>query len=648
MKLKYSLLTIIDLKPGDHLCCIYNTEKEHRAILAPFLRLGLDRGEKVLYITDVRAYKVILDYLHDEGIEAEPYLQSGQFGILAANEAYTRDGVFDPDKMITLLQNEENCALKEGYSALRVTGEMSWALRGLPGSERLIEYEAKLNDFFLKSKSLAICQYDRRRFKPDLLLDVLCTHPIAVIGTNFYDNFYYIPSSEILGHQRSKVEFKIRMRNLKVRKRTEEALEKAKDELEKRVEERTRELADANEKLKQEAEERMRAVDHQTRLEQQIRQMQKMEALGTLAGGIAHDLNNILMPIVVNAELALLDIEKRNLESQYVEQVLTAANRGKNLVNQIITFSQQKEIERKCEKIAPIIKEALKFLRSMLPETIEIHRSIKTDSDLALVNATQIHQVLINLCNNAADAMRDKKGVLEVKLAEVEVDVESASLFPDLKPGPYFKITVSDSGRGMDKKIIERIFDPFFTTKEPGKGTGMGLAVVHGIIKSHGGAIGVKSKLGKGSTFDVFLPRHKGEIRQETAASTPIPRGTERILLVDDDKSLIQSVQHMLKRLGYKVIGKTSSALALKIFHAQPDIFDLVITDMTMPHMTGVELANELLSIRPDIPIILCTGFSDMINKKGAEAQGIRELIMKPINTRNMAETIRRVLKGSA
>lgn len=648
MKRAYSLHTIIDLKAGDHLCCIYDTEEEHKAVLMPFLRLGLERNEKVLYIIDVRTSKVILDYLRVEGVEVEPYLESGQLGILTSSEAYLRDGVFDPDGMINLLRNEEHRALSEGYSALRVTGEMSWALKELPGSERLIEYEAKLNEFFPKSKCLAICQYDRCRFKPNLLLDVLCTHPIAVIGTNFYDNFYYIPPNEVLGDERPKAEFEICVRNLKGRKRAEESLKKAKDKLEERVKERTRELADANKKLRQEMEERKRAVNHQTKLEQQIHQMQKLEALGTLAGGIAHDLNNILMPIVVNTELALLNTEKGSLASQYLTQACEAADRGKELVNQIITFSQKQEIERKCVKISRVIEESIKFLRSTLPKTIDIRANIENDSSMALVNTTQIHQVLINLCTNAADAMREKGGVLEVGLAEIEVDAKATVLLADLNPGPYLKITVRDSGRGMDKKIMERIFDPFFTTKQPGEGTGMGLAVVHGIIKSHGGAISVKSELGKGSTFDVFLPRYKGEFRQETVASTPIPRGTERILLVDDDKSLLQSVQHMLKRLGYKVISKKSSKLALNIFRTQPDKFDLVITDMTMPSMTGVELAKELLSIRPDIPIILSTGFSDMITKEGAEAAGIRELIMKPINTRNMAETIRRVLKGSA
>jgi two-component system cell cycle sensor histidine kinase/response regulator CckA len=251
----------------------------------------------------------------------------------------------------------------------------------------------------------------------------------------------------------------------------------------------------------------------------------------------------------------------------------------------------------------------------------------------------------MNLCSNAAYAMREKSGMLEVSL--VDVDIHSAGgapPHPDLKPGPYLKLTVSDTGHGIEHTIRERIFDPFFTTKKPGEGTGMGLAVVHGIVKNYGGAILVDSEPGKGSTFDVFFPRIEGNFPTEVDSTAPMPTGNEHILFVDDEENLVDMVQQMLERLGYSVVAKTSSLEALKVFKVQPDQFDLIITDQTMPNMTGVDLAKELMHIRPEIPIILCTGFSEVISAEEAKALGIREFLMKPFATRALAETIRRAL----
>ena len=387
-----------------------------------------------------------------------------------------------------------------------------------------------------------------------------------------------------------------------------------------------------------------RDVTHQVKLEQHLRHTQKMQALGTLAGGIAHDLNNILMPIIINTELALDDVTKESPSKSYWEQVLDAAYRGKDLVQQIITFSRRSEQDRKPMKIAPLVKEALKLLRASLPVTIEMHHNIKTNSGVIMADSTQMHQVLMNLCSNAAYAMREKGGVLDVSLVDVELDSEMAERYADLKVGPYIKLTVSDTGHGMDRTVMERIFEPFFTTKEAGEGTGMGLALVHGIVKDHDGAITVYSEPGEGSTFTVFLPRIKEDLPSQPVSSTLILTGKERILFVDDEEAVIQGVQNMLARLGYTVIAKTDSIEALESFRAQPDEFDLVITDQTMPQMTGVTLAEELKRIRPDIPIIMCTGFSEVISAEQAKAVGIQEFIMKPLGSREIAETIRRVL----
>lgn len=388
------------------------------------------------------------------------------------------------------------------------------------------------------------------------------------------------------------------------------------------------------------------------RLEVQLRHGQKMEAIGTLAGGIAHDFNNILGVIMGYTELALLDVPEGNSLRRKLDEVSKASNRAKDLVSQILAFSRKggkDEQERKPVQISLIVKEVLKMLRSSLPTTIEIRQNIKTQNiktgmATVLADPTQIHQVLMNLCTNAAYAMRDKGGILEVSLADVDIDSDAAAKHPDMTPGRYQRLTVSDTGHGMDSAVMERIFDPFFTTKGPGEGTGMGLAMIHGIVKNHDGVITVHSKPGKSTTFQVFLPTAESVVTAEPEHFTPLPLGNERILFVDDEETLVSVGQQMLEGLGYEVVGRTSSIEAMDVFRTQPDKFDLVITDMTMPNMTGADMTKAIMRIRPDIPIILCTGFSEVISEEKAKAIGIREFIMKPITSRKIAETIRSVL----
>ena len=387
-----------------------------------------------------------------------------------------------------------------------------------------------------------------------------------------------------------------------------------------------------------------RDVTREVILEQHLHQQQKMEALGTLAGGIAHDFNNILMPIMINTELSLYDTPAASPIGQYLKTVLQAAQRGQELVKQIIAFSRQKELELSPIRITPVIKETLKFLRASLPQHIEIRENFDAESGMIMADPTQFHQVLMNLCSNAVHAMREKGGVLEVSLADVEVDAHMLAKHLDLKPGPYLRLVVSDTGHGMSQELIKRIFEPFFTTKKPGEGTGMGLAVVHGIVKRHEGAIITYSEPGKGTTFNLFFPRVQGKQEQETAKLEAIPMGAERILLVDDEEVQCQSGQHLLERLGYTVVTASNSLEALDLFRTQPNAFNVVITDQNMPRLTGIELAEKMLHIRSDIPIILCTGFSEVIDGKEAKARGIQEFMMKPFSARQLAETIRRVL----
>ena len=384
-------------------------------------------------------------------------------------------------------------------------------------------------------------------------------------------------------------------------------------------------------------------ITEKKRLESQVQQSQKMEAMGTLAGGIAHDFNNILSSVIGYTELALLDSSKGTQQNNNLKSVLIAGNRAKDLVKQILTFSRQADQEQKPVQLKLVVKEALKLLRASIPSTIEIEQIVESDS-LVLGDPTQIHQVFMNLCTNATHAMRDKGGVLSVSLADENLDSESISNHPVLKLGAYINLTVADTGHGITPDDLKKIFDPFFTTKEKGEGTGMGLSVVHGIVQSHGGAIYVHSEPGKGSTFKVFLPVIERFLKAEDIVESPLHTGTERILFIDDEPAIVDMGKQILESLGYDVVTRTSSIEALELFRAQKSSYDLVITDMTMPHMTGIDLAKELLSIRSDIPIILCTGFSEQIDENKAKEIGLRAFVMKPILRREIANTIRKVL----
>lgn len=387
-----------------------------------------------------------------------------------------------------------------------------------------------------------------------------------------------------------------------------------------------------------------RDVTEEIKLEGKLRQAQKMEAIGTLAGGIAHDFNNILSAIIGYTELAEYEIPEGSKTREKLTEVLKAGRRAKDLVKQILAFSRQGDQERKPLQISHVVKEALKLLRASLPTTIEIRRNIDPDTDIIEADPTQIHQVMMNLCTNAAHAMNNKGGVLEVGIRNVEVENKDIGLgYHNVPPGHYVKLTIRDTGHGMSAGVMERIFDPYFTNKEKGEGTGLGLAVVHGIVKSYGGVITVYSEIGKGSTFNIYLPAIEKKFEEEKKTGEAIPTGHQRILFVDDEPALVDIGKKMLEHLGHEVIIRTSSLEALEAFRNNPERFDLVISDKTMPQMTGFDLAGELKQIRPDIPIILCTGFSDTTDSDRAKAMGISGLVMKPIVMREMAETIKRV-----
>jgi PAS domain S-box-containing protein len=393
--------------------------------------------------------------------------------------------------------------------------------------------------------------------------------------------------------------------------------------------------------------ERRAAEMERAGLERDLRQAQKMEALGTLAGGIAHDFNNILAAVMGYAEMALLDSPSDSQVGRHLTQVLKASHRAKDLVAQILTFSRQSEQEKRPVQASLIVKEALKLLRASLPSTIEIRQNVASASTTVLADPTQIHQILMNLCTNAHHAMLEKGGVLDVTLSPIELGSKDMEAYPGLNPGRYVRISVSDTGRGIEPAHLPRIFDPYFTTKQKGVGTGLGLAVVHGIAKRFGGTVKVSSEVGKGSTFEVLLPRVEDAVEPSNRSGEALPVGHERILLVDDEEAIVSLGKEILERLGYKVVTRTSSIEALEAFRARPDDFDLVITDMTMPNMTGEGLAREILKIRPGLPVMLCTGFSEQMTEEKAIRMGIRAFLLKPLVVRELAVKIRQAFNGN-
>ncbi len=381
-------------------------------------------------------------------------------------------------------------------------------------------------------------------------------------------------------------------------------------------------------------------------LEKGLRQAQKMEALGTLAGGIAHDFNNILSPIIGYTEMALIEMPEADTLRANLRHVLVAANRAKHLVKQILALATVTEQAPKPVQISSIIAETVSFLKASLPSTIEIRETVTPGARSATVwaDSTQIFQVLMNLCTNAVQAMTEKCGVLEVSLATLDFKPETACEYADMKPGQWLRLSVADTGHGMSETTLQRIFDPYFTTKPQGEGTGLGLTVVYGIVRNHGGTVSVWSVPDKGTTFHIFLPMYEGQAMTETEISLPLHRGRGRILVVDDEEAMVEIQRCMLEQLGYEVVARLRSIDALETFRIRPDMFELVITDHTMPQLTGVELAEELLRIRSDIPVIVCTGFSEQIDDAFVRERGVKALLMKPFGILELANVVYNVL----
>lgn len=393
--------------------------------------------------------------------------------------------------------------------------------------------------------------------------------------------------------------------------------------------------------------ERKKAEAEREKMELQLRQSQKMEAIGTLAGGIAHDFNNILSGIYGYTELALGSVSEKDQSYEYLKEVLRAANRARELIKQILLLSRQQDDEFLPVNIGAVIEEAVRLVGVSLPPNIAIETHIDVKSDVVLASTVQIHQIIMNLFVNAVHSMRDGPGILKISLKNAYLDSDSIKDIPDLIEGQYVELEVGDTGHGIPREHIDKIFDPFFTTKEKGEGSGLGLSVILGIVKNHGGAITVQSEYGRGTSFRVYLPtREEDPVVIEKAEDAPSPGGNERVLLVDDELTLSNMEKEMLRSLGYEVTAGTDSREVLELFKQRPMDFDIVVTDYNMPEMTGTAMAGEILDIRPDIPVILCTGFSEHITPAGVKAMGIRALLHKPLTINDLAVAVRRALDG--
>jgi signal transduction histidine kinase/ActR/RegA family two-component response regulator len=387
-----------------------------------------------------------------------------------------------------------------------------------------------------------------------------------------------------------------------------------------------------------------KAAEERTLLERQLRQAQKMEAIGTMAGGIAHDFNNILTAIIGFSELGQNRARAGEDCGHYFAEVLRAGNRARDLVRHILTFSNRSERTKSYTMIHILVREVLKLIRASTPSTIEIRENIERDCGYIFADPTQIHQVIMNLCTNAVQELEGSGGILSVSLTKAELTADALTDEPEMQPGPYAAIAIADTGRGIPNNIREKIFDPYFTTKPVNKGTGLGLAMARSIVKHHGGAINLQTEPGHGATFTVYLPLLQCLPQPEIAGEESIPTGTERILVVDDEPAIVEVLTHLLRSLGYQVTAAIGSQNALEIFQSGPTGFDLLITDQTMPQMTGLELTRAVTSLRPGLPVILCTGYSRDIDAENAESLGVRGFAMKPVTLREIAMLTRRVL----
>ena len=467
--------------------------------------------------------------------------------------------------------------------------------------------------------------------------------PLEILINN---NFFFI-SANVIGmfisyfmEQSVRKDFYMRI----LLEKEQEKVQSANNALEKSVQERTGQLTLANKDLKKEIEIRKRHEKEKTQLEGQLIQLQKMETIGTLAGGIAHDFNNILTPILGYTEMALEELSDESTLKYDIEQINSAAVRGKDLVQQILTFSRQVDFDKKPLRLDRVVTEVLKLMRASFPSNIEIKQELDKECGTVMADSTQMHQIIMNLCTNAYHAMMGNGGVLTVHLDKKKLGARQFNGAAKMQKGTYIRLIITDTGHGMDKRTVERIFEPFFTKKDVGSGSGLGLSVVHGIVSNNNGTIVVESEPGEGSSFIIYLPQHSETYVVEKEIQQELKKGKGSILFVDDEKEITFMGKRMLESLGYTVDIKTDSEEALKVFRKNPDKYDLLVTDQAMPKLMGTELIGELKQIRPELKSIIITGYQESIPANAMKQYGIADIISKPLILSEFSDLIGKVL----
>jgi PAS domain S-box-containing protein len=717
--------TLEGLRVHDHLCLIYETREEQFATIIPFVRIGLKRGEKCVYIADDNSAAAVLAAMRGHGLDVDAALGGGALSVISKKEAYLREGYFDPDLMIGFLRETIEAAMNEGFTALRATGEMTWALGAEIGAERLLEYEAKLNYFIPENGIIAICQYNRKRFNPEVIRDIIRTHPLVIHGDMVCRNHYFVPPDEFLAKDSVYDEVDRLLMSIREREGAEVALRNAlaynrslieasldplvtinadgtitdvNSTTEKATGFSRRELigTDFSEYFTEPEKARRgyqqvfsegtvhdyeleirhrngevtpvlynasvyrneagdvvgvfaaaRDISERKKLEDQLRQSQKMEAVGLLAGGVAHDFNNLLQAIIGYGHLLLMKMGESDPLKLDVDMMLAAADKATDVTRSLLAFSRKQVMNPQPVNLNERISHMEKFLARVIGEEIRISTVFREEPLYVNVDSVQIEQVLMNLATNARDSM-PRGGILSIATESVEMDAHFIKVHGYGEPGWYARISLGDTGTGMDAATVKRVFEPFFTTKEFGKGSGLGLAIVYGIVRQHNGYIDLDSEPGKGTTFRIYLPLMKAAPAEAQVFSHPPQpeRGTETILIAEDDQHARMLLKELLTAFGYAVIEAADGEDALEKFIGNRDRIHLLLLDMIMPKKRGNEVYDEIRKKGCTVKAVFLSGYpADVVHGNQLLEQGL-DLIIKPVSPRNLLMKIREVLDG--
>jgi two-component system cell cycle sensor histidine kinase/response regulator CckA len=725
------LRTVDDLRTGDNAAFIYANEQEHKAVLVPFVRAGLEQRERVIYIHDRRSPQTVAALLAEGGMDVDLAQAMGQLVFVPARQMYARGAGYAFDAVLDKMHAMTAMALADGWMALRVTTEMSWALRQTQGTERLLEQAGRLGTFFRESAALGLSQFERNLFPADALLDVLLAHPVAVLGTEAAHNFYYTPQVEVSGKWRSEATLDKWISNLKERKRSAENLREAL-QLHREVlgnlgsgivvisrdgrvvqcnpfmekllgvvdlDLQGRRLAeffpDLGADTFEEALERVLAgevvlspdmvvnrpgkdeplwaiatlapyrnpdghiigaigvvsdissrkqmEDALRASEEHLRQTQKLEAVGRLAGGVAHDMNNALNAIIAFADLALQQIDEDEDLQADIGEIRAAAERAAGITRRLLAFSRRQVLQIQVVELNAIVASVEGMLQRLIGDRVGLTLRLSPDVGRVKTDPAQIEQVIINLALNARDAMIDG-GTLCIETDVVRLEVEERGVFDSIGPGEYAVLRISDSGCGMSPDVLAHAFEPFFTTKDTSRGSGLGLPVVYGIVKQSGGQIRVRSQLDEGTSVEVFLARSMVDSRSDMPAANVA--GSETVLLVEDEDLVRKVVARILRGAGYRVLVAADGVEALSICEDNPPTIHLLVTDVVMPGIGGKELAARLAGKFPDVKVLFMTGYTDdEVLRRGILDQG-RALILKPFSPEELLRRIRMVLSS--